>query len=560
MNKINNPAQKTDREIAAAEWKSGYEAQIPDQKMVSNRSGIAIEPLYWPAADCDPNYDSNQGFPGSLPMTRGIYPSMHRGRTWTQRQLIGMGRPEDYNTRIKAIMKSGASALSTIICNSVYRGYDCDEVDAELLGTCGTVINTVEDLDIAMRDVPLGEISIGLNDPGPFTLLAQLLVLAEQRGVDWKDITGTSNQSDCISHFVALHMFHRLELDGSRRILLDTIEYMSEHVPGWNPLSVVGQHMQQAGATPAESMGLTLSSALQYAEDCIERGMDPNQFLERFTFFFDISISFFEEVAKFRAGRRIWARLLQERFGVTNPRALRFKFHAQTSGVDLTRQQPLNNIARVAVQAMAGIFGGLQSMHTDGYDEAVSSPTEAAAKIAISTQNILKHEAHLCDVIDPLGGSHYVETLTDQMEEKILSVIADIDEQGGMYKAAKSGFVQRMLGDSALVFQESVDEGKEIIVGVNAYQDDNEGSAHAPVYRPDPDWMQGQIDRVTAYKAARDADAVAAGLQNLREVARSETGNIFAAEVDATRAGASHGEIIAVLRDELGFGRPLVLT
>ena len=429
-----------------------------------------------------------------------------------------------------------------------------------MLGTCGTVINTVEDMGVSLADIPIGEISIGLNDPNPFTMLAQLLVVAEQRDVPWTKITGTSNQSDYISHFVANHMFYRLSLTGARRVQLDAIEWLAENVPNWNPLSVVGQHMQQAGANPAQAMGLTLSSAIQYAEDCVARGMDPNKFLERFTFFFDISISFFEEVAKFRAGRRIWARLVEERFGATNPRAKRFKFHAQTSGVDLTRQQPLNNVSRVAVQAMAGILGGLQSLHTDGYDEVFTTPTEGPAKVAIATQNILKHEAGLCDVIDPLGGSYYVETLTDQMEAEVLRVMAQIDAQGGMFKAVENGFVQKAIGESALAFQDAVDTGEQIVVGVNAYQDEGIDTAPPAIDRPDAAWMQGQIDRLGAYKAARDQASVADALNTLRETARSERENTFGAIVDATRAGATQGEIIALLRDELGFGRPLVVA
>jgi methylmalonyl-CoA mutase, N-terminal domain len=561
MNKIDTPRTPpaSAMDIAAEEWRRAYEAQIGPAKPVRNRSRIPVRPLYWPE-DADGRYAEKLGFPGSPPMTRGIYPTMHRGRTWSQRQLIGLGRPADFNARIKAILRSGATALSMIPCNSVYRGYDCDAVDAELLGTCGTVINTEADMDICLKGIPLGEISIGLNDPSPFTMLAQLLIVAERRGIDWTRITGTSNQSDYISHFVANHMFYRLSLTGARRVLLDTIAYLSVHVPKWNALSIVGQHMQQAGATPAEAMGLTLSSAIQYAEDCRARGMDSEAFLERFTFFFDISISFFEEIAKFRAGRRIWARLVRERFGVENPRAWRFKFHAQTSGCDLTRQQPLNNIARVTTQAMAGIFGGLQSLHTDGFDEVLSTPSEDSARIAVATQNILKHEARLCDVIDPLGGSYYVEELTDAMEAEILDVIARIDAEGGMFAAVQSGYVQRMIGASALEFQEQVESGEQVVVGVNAYQVEEDASARPVLERPEQTYMEEQVARLKAIKAARDPAAVAEALEALRCAARSEFENVFAAEVDAVRAGATMGEIVAVLREELGFGRPLIVA
>lgn len=562
MNKYDNPAATAwfDINTAAEAWRRSYDSAIGTDKRLKNRSRIEIQPLYWPADDPDGSYAEKLGFPGANPMTRGIYPTMHRGRTWSQRQLIGLGRPSDFNRRVKKILASGATALSIIPCNSVYRGQDCDDVDALLLGTCGTVINTVDDMDVCLQDIPIDELSIGLNDPSPFTMLAQMLVVAENRGIDWTKIRGTSNQSDYISHFVANHMFYRLSLTGARRVLLDTIEFLAQHVPNWNPLSVVGQHMQQAGATPAEAMGLTLSSAIQYAEDCRARGMDPEKYLERFTFFFDISISFFEEVAKFRAGRRIWNRLVGERFGVTNPRAKRFKFHAQTSGCDLTRQQPMNNIARVTVQAMAGILGGLQSLHTDGYDEVMSTPSEASAKIAIATQNILKHEAHLCDVIDPLGGSYYVEALTDEMEKEILDVIARIDAEGGMFRAVESGFVQGMIGASALEFQDQVERGEQIVVGVNAYQEEEEASARPALKRPDRAQMEAQIARLTEIKAGRDRKALATALGALREAARSQTENVFAAEIDAVRAGATLGEIVAVLREELGFGQPLIVA
>lgn len=562
MNKYDNPTATAwfDINTAAEAWRRSYDSAIGTDKRLKNRSRIEIQPLYWPADDPDGSYAEKLGFPGANPMTRGIYPTMHRGRTWSQRQLIGLGRPSDFNRRVKKILASGATALSIIPCNSVYRGQDCDDVDALLLGTCGTVINTVDDMDVCLQDIPIDELSIGLNDPSPFTMLAQMLVVAENRGIDWTKIRGTSNQSDYISHFVANHMFYRLSLTGARRVLLDTIEFLAQHVPNWNPLSVVGQHMQQAGATPAEAMGLTLSSAIQYAEDCRARGMDPEKYLERFTFFFDISISFFEEVAKFRAGRRIWNRLVGERFGVTNPRAKRFKFHAQTSGCDLTRQQPMNNIARVTVQAMAGILGGLQSLHTDGYDEVMSTPSEASAKIAIATQNILKHEAHLCDVIDPLGGSYYVEALTDEMEKEILDVIARIDAEGGMFRAVESGFVQGMIGASALEFQDQVERGEQIVVGVNAYQEEEEASARPALKRPDRAQMEAQIARLTEIKAGRDRKALATALGALREAARSQTENVFAAEIDAVRAGATLGEIVAVLREELGFGQPLIVA
>jgi methylmalonyl-CoA mutase N-terminal domain/subunit len=483
---------------------------------------------------------------------------MHRGRTWTQRQLIGLGTPEDYNKRVRVILDAGATAISLLPCNSGFRGVDCDEVDPVLLGTCGTVINTTDHTDRALDGVPLGDISAAMNDPSPFTLLAFTLAVAKRRGIPWTSITGTSNQSDYISHFIANHMFYRLSLPGARRVLLDHIEFCRRHVPGWNPVSVVGQHMQQAGATPVETMAFTLSTALQYAQDCIDRGMDIDVVLRRFTFFFDISISFFEEVAKFRAGRRIWARLARERLGAKEPASWRFKFHAQTSGVDLTEQQPLNNIARVAVQAMAGIMSGLQSLHTDAYDEAITTPTEETARIAVATQNILREEARLCDVIDPLGGSYYVETLTDQMEKEIEALIGKIDAAGGMYKAAEAGLVQSIIGTSALAFQQRVESGEEKVIGVNCYQNEDGPNLSRSTERPDLARMTEHVARFKAFKEERSPSDVRRALDALARAANSERENVFERIVEAAEAGITHGEIVGCLRKELGFGHPLV--
>jgi methylmalonyl-CoA mutase N-terminal domain/subunit len=544
----------------AARWQRAYRAEIGVDRAVANRSGIPIRPLY-SAADRAAGSDDALGYPGQPDYTRGIYATMHRGRTWTQRQLVGLGTPADYNQRLLGLLERGATAVSLIPCNSVYRGLDMDSVEPELLGTCGVVVNNADHMDRCLQGVDVGEISCAMNDPSPFTLLAFMLVAAERRGIDWQTITGTSNQSDYLSHYVANHMFYRLALPGARRVLLDHIAWCREHVPRWNPMSVVGQHIQQAGATPAEAMAFTLSSAVQNAEDCIARGMDPDEFLPRFTFFFDISLSFFEEIAKFRAGRRIWARLAKERLGAKSEKAWRFKFHAQTSGVDLTRQQPLNNIARVTAQAMAGIFGGLQSLHTDSYDEVFQVPSEAAARIAVATQNILREEAHLTDVIDPLGGSFYVESLTDQMEEKIVAIMQTIDEAGGMYKAVESGLVQRMIGASAMRFQRAVESGEQVIVGVNKYRDDDDAAAERPpVERPDAAAMQRHLEAFQATKAARSQAAVDQALDALTRAAERRDGNVFGAVVDGARAGLTNEEICARLRRDLGFGQPLVIV
>jgi methylmalonyl-CoA mutase N-terminal domain/subunit len=549
---------------ARGRWRAEVQAGLGAPANPRNRSGIEIEPLYtsqdWPGNSDTAGYMGALGFPGQPPMTRGIYATMHRGRTWTQRQLIGLGVPQDYNARLKAILAHGGTAVSLIPCNSVYRGYDIDEMPPEILGTCGVTVNSVEDMGVCLDGIPIGDISTSLNDPSPFTLLALELAVAKTRGIPWERISGTSNQSDYLSHFVANHMFFRLALPGARRVLGDHIAFARRHLPRWNPLSVVGQHMQQAGATPAEAMGLTLSSAIQYAGDCVARGWDPDEVLPRFTFFFDISMSFFEEVAKFRAGRRVWAEITAKRFGARDPRSWRFKFHGQTSGVDLTREQPLNNIPRVTVQAMAGILGGLQSLHTDAYDEVLSVPTEKAARIAIATQNILKEEAHLTDVIDPLGGSYYVEALTDQMEEKIRAVIARIDAAGGMYAAVEAGIPQQICGDSALAFQEKVDSGAETIVGVNKYRLPAEAEMQREALKPPPRRIiDAQLKRLKRFKAGRNRVDVHRALDALARAAESQDENVFEKVVDAACTDATHGEICATLRKVYGFGQPLVV-
>ena len=539
---------------AYSQWQHDYATSIGVDKPVVNRSGVPIQPIYterdWNAAE----RGADLGLPGQAPYTRGIYATMHRGKTWSQRQLTGLGTPVEYNARLREVLANGANAISLLPCNSVFRGYDMDESHIELLGTCGTVINTTAHMDQALQGVDLAKISCAQNDPTPFTLLAFMLATARRRGTDWKRISGTSNQSDYLSHYVANHMFFRIALPGARRILTDHIEFCNRFLPRWNPMSVVGQHTQQAGATPAESMAFTLCTAIQNAKDCMARGMNPDEFLPRFTFFFDVSISFFEEIAKFRAARRIWARITREQLGAKDPRSWRFKFHAQTSGVDLTRQQPLNNISRVTVQAMAGILGGLQSLHTDAYDEALSCPSEFGARIAIATQNVLREEAHLTDVIDPLGGSYYVETLTDQMQAEIERVMKVVEDGGGMYQAVEAGLVQAMIGESARKFQQQVESGAQTVVGVNAYAVQEDSSARPINTRPDRAAMQALIDDFKTFKAERSQTAVQQALDVLARAAGDSKDNVFGRVVEAAQAGCTHGEICHTLRREMGFG------
>jgi len=539
-------------------WKDDYErvrGVSSEADLKYNLSGIPVKPLYTP----QDFQEQSLSYPGLYPYTRGIYPTMYRGRGWSRRQLIGLDTPERFNERQREMIKAGSNAVSLIFCNSFYRGYDADMVDPLLVGTCGTPINTIEDMEIAFDQIPIDQISIGLNDPIGFTGLAMLLVIAKRRGIPFSKITGTSNQSDFISHFVANHMFYRLSLDGSLKVLLDHIEYTNKHLPNWNPVSIVGQHMQQAGATPVQALAFTISSGITYIEETLKRGLPIDSFAPRFTFFYDISISLFEEIAKFRAGRRIWAKLLRERFGAVDQRSMRFKFHGQTSGAELTRQQPLNNIVRITVQAMAGILGGAQSLHTDSYDEALGTPIEEAARIAINTQNILAEESGIADVIDPLGGSYYVEKLTDDMEEKAWEYINKIDEMGGMMEAVRNGFVQKEIGESADRYQRAVDRKEKIIVGVNKYQINESEDKRPPVTRVAPELVDNHLRRLEKYKKNRDQHRVEQALARLKEATKDNSLNIFEETISAIEAGCTHGEVIKELRDQLGFGYPNIV-
>ena len=455
------------------------------------------------------------------------------------------------------MLAAGTTGAYLAPCNSFMRGYDIDQVPAALVGRSGTPVNTVEDLAECLAGMDLAQISLSLGDNAPFTLSAMLLALARRRGVAWSSLAGTTNQSDYLSLAAANHMFFRLSLDGSRRLLLDHIRFMNAQAPRWNPLSVVGQHMQEAGATPAEAMGFALSSALQYGRDLLACGLAPDAFLPRFSFFFDVSLSFFEEFAKFRAGRRLWARIARERLGAREPASWRLRFHAQTAGVELTRERPLNNLTRVTVQAMAAIFAGCQSLHTDAYDEAFQSPSAHSARLALDTQTILREEARFDEVIDPLGGSYYLECLTDEMEGAIVAVMDRIEAAGGMHQAVADGLVQQMIGASALRQQDRIDRGERKVVGVNLARDPE--VSQLPPDSPElPDIadIERRVAAFRTWKAARNAGALRAAAGALSAAARDPQANLYSAVLAALTAGMTHGEVVAGLRAELGAGVP----
>ncbi len=525
---------------------------------VKNLSGITLKPLYAPEDVKDLDYDRQLGEPGEYPFVRGVYQDMYRGRLWSKRLLIGFESPENWNERQKAMFDAGQTAVNIVHCNTWMRGYDVDMVEKELVGTCGTPVNALVDMDICFDGIPIEDISVALNDPGPFTSAAMLIALAQKRGIALDCIRGTSNQSDFISHYVSLHMYNRFSLEGHERMTVDHIKYAARNLPLWNPLSIIGQHMQQAGATPAQELAFALASGIYYVTQCLGQGLNLEDFITRFSFFFNSSINIFEEVAKFRAGRRIWAGLLKERFGAKDPRTMRLKFHTQTSGRELTRQQVKNNIARVAFQALAAVLGGAQSIHTDAYDEALNAPSPEAARVAVMTQNIIAEETGAADVVDPLGGSYYLEALTNEIEEKVREYIRKIDDLGGMLEAIKRGYIQSEIAKSSLNYERSIENKERIVVGVNDYIIPEEEDLKPATPRPNPEAVDRHIQRIKDLRANRDQSGTQAAIDGLKRAADDTDANLFEAVIEAMKSDVTHGEVISALQEVYGEGAPLI--
>ncbi len=525
---------------------------------VKNLSGITLKPLYAPEDVKDLDYDRQLGEPGEYPFVRGVYPDMYRGRLWSKRLLIGFESPENWNKRQKAMFDAGQTAVNIVHCNTWMRGYDVDMVEKELVGTCGTPVNALVDMGICFDGIPIEDISVALNDPGPFTSAAMLIALAQKRGIALDCIRGTSNQSDFISHYVSLHMYNRFSLEGHERMTVDHIKYAARNLPLWNPLSIIGQHMQQAGATPAQELAFALASGIYYVTQCLGQGLNLEDFITRFSFFFNSSINIFEEVAKFRAGRRIWAGLLKERFGAKDPRTMKLKFHTQTSGRELTRQQVKNNIARVAFQALAAVLGGAQSIHTDAYDEALNAPSPEAARVAVMTQNIIAEETGAADVVDPLGGSYYMEALTNEIEEKVREYIRKIDDLGGMLEAIKRGYIQSEIAKSSLNYERSIENKERIVVGVNDYIIPEEEDLKPATPRPNPEAVDRHIQRIKDLRANRDQSGTQAAIDGLKRAADDTDANLFEAVIEAMKSDVTHGEVISALQEVYGEGAPLI--
>ncbi len=532
----------------AEQWRAAYGLQPERDVPFTSLSGTPVKPLYT-AQDAP----GDPGFPGVFPYTRGVYPSMYRGRLWTMRQFAGFGTAEETNERFRYLLAHGQDGLSTAFDMPSLMGYDSDDAHSEgEVGREGVAVDTLDDMATLFGGIDLGEISVSMTINAPaVVMLAFYVAAAEERGIPAHSLRGTI-QADILKEYIAQKEWC-FPVDPAMRLCGDMIEWCTKTMPRWHPISVSGYHIREAGSTAAQELAFTIKDGLTYVEQAVERGLDVDDFAPRLSFFFNAQIDFFEEVAKYRAARRIWARELRDRFGAKDPRSWRMRFHTQTAGVSLTAQQPLNNIVRTAIEALAGVLGGTQSLHTNSFDEALALPTEAAARIALRTQQIIAHETGVTNTIDPLGGAYFVEALTDQLEREAYDYFSRIDELGGMVEAVKRNFPQSEIADAAYELQREYDSRERILVGVNDYVD--AGDEEIPTLRIDPELERKQRGRLAAVRARRDAVEVERTLAALRAGAAGERTNLMPALLDCAHAHASEGEIVRALQDVFGTYR-----
>src|SRR5216117_4585050 len=512
-------------------------------------SGLPVQPLYTPEDLRGWTYDEKLGYPGEYPFTRGVYPTMYRGRLWTMRMFAGFGRPEDTNARFKYLLAQGQTGLSTAFDMPALMGYHADHPRARgEVGREGVSISTLDDFERLFDGIPLGDVTTSMTINCTASIaLAMYLAVAEKQGVAWSRLGGTM-QNDMLKEFIAQKEWI-CPPEPAVRIVTDMIEFCANQVPRWHPVSISGYHIREAGSTAVQELAFTLADGIGYVQAAVDRGLDVDDFAPRLSFFFNLHNDFFEEVAKLRAARRMWATIMPDRFGARDPRSLRLRTHAQTAGCSLTAQQPVNNIVRVTMQALAGILGGVQSLHTNSLDETLALPSEPAVMVALRTQQILAEESGVANVIDPLGGSWAIEALTDRMERDARDYINRIDGFGGMVKAIDAGYPQREIADAAYAYQQQIDRGEKTVVGVNRYQ--------VPEERP-PDLLrvpleveQRQADRVRRVKREREGAAAHAALQRVRAAAESGE-NLMPPLVAAVKAMCTVGEISDVYREVFG--------
>ncbi len=507
--------------------------------------------LYTPADTDEIDFARDISFPGEFPYTRGIHPTGYRGKLWTMRQFAGFGTPEETNGRFKYLMSQGQTGLSVAYDLPTLMGYDSDSPLSEgEVGKCGVAVSSLADMEILFDGIPLEQVTVSQTINAPASvLLAMYLVVAEKQNADWKKISGTL-QNDILKEYIAQKEWI-YPIRPAMKLVTDTFEFCTRHVPRYNPISVSGYHIREAGATALQELAFTLRDGIEYVEWGVRAGLNVDEFVPRISFFFNAHNDFFEEIAKYRAARKIWSSVMRERFGSTNPRTMQLRFHTQTAGVSLTVQQPLNNIVRVAIQALAGVLGGTQSLHTDAYDEALALPTDRAALIALRTQQIIAEETGAANTVDPLGGSYFLEALTKKMEDGALDYFQKIDAMGGMVEAIEKGFPQREIQESAYQYQKAVERGDQTIVGVNKYQMTEE-PAEVPILVIDEAVRDRQVARLEETRARRDRGMVANALEKVRRAAR-DGDNTMPATIEAVRAYATLGEICDALRDVYGL-------
>jgi len=531
--------------------------KMPERKVThTTLSGIAPDPLYTPEDLEGFNYQEKLGYPGEYPYTRGVYGSMYRSRLWTMRMFAGFGSAEQTNERFKKLLAAGQTGLSTAFDLPTLMGYDSDHPLAKgEVGKCGVAVSSLADMEILFEGINLEQVTTSMTINSPANALwAMYLAAGQKRGYDWKKMGGTI-QNDILKEFIAQKEFI-FPPEPSVKLVIDTFEWGPKHVPKWNFVSVSGYHIREAGSTAVQELAFTLADGLEYVEWALKRGLDIDEFAPRISFFFNAHNDFFEEIAKFRAARRIWARELRERYGAQNPQSWMLRTHAQTAGVSLTAQQPLINISRVAIQALAAVLGGTNSLHTDAYDEALALPTEDSAKIALRTQQIIAYESGVTHTADPLAGSYYVEWLTDQMEAQAMQIISDIRRMGGVVRAIEEGYFLREIAEASYRYQQELERGERIVVGVNAFQEEG---VQVPIQLIDLKVERVQDARLAQVRRERDPVAAAAALEGLRQAAK-EGRNTMPHFVDCALAYCTLGEMMDELRAVYGVYEEPVLV
>jgi methylmalonyl-CoA mutase, N-terminal domain len=537
-------------ESGTGEWRRELYEAAPERQgeLFSTISGLENDPLYTPET-VEIDYDRDLGYPGVYPFTRGVYPSMYRGRLWTMRQFAGFGTAEETNERFRYLLDHGQTGLSTAFDMPTLMGYDSDQPRSlGEVGREGVAIDSLADVETLFEGIPLAEVSTSMTINAPAAmLLAFYACVGEQQGVSPADLRGTI-QTDILKEYIAQKEWI-FPPEPSMRLVTDMVEFCAREMPKWHPISISGYHIREAGSNAIQELAFTLADGFAYVDAAIERGLDVDDFAPRLSFFFNAHVDFFEEIAKYRAARRIWARELRERYGAKNPRSWLMRFHTQTAGVSLTAQQPEVNIVRTALEAMAAVLGGTQSLHTNSFDEALALPTEDAVRIALRTQQVIAHETGAVNTIDPLGGSYYLEDLTNRLEAEAYDYFERIERLGGVIAAIKENFFQREIADASFRYQHEVEQKQRIIVGVNRYELDDEPEVE--ILRIDPGLERKQIERVQALRGRRDSVAVESALARVKEAAAADA-NLMPPLLEAAKAYVTLGEMCDALRDVWG--------